>query len=137
MSEKIKIFRIQHPKLGSGAYGSGVDWLWTEQGYPGGDNHPGPNDDDGISGFWSDLSWPAKESYFFGFASMEQYEKWFFMQDWREAMHNAGLKMFIFEVDAKYAVIGKSQAIFQRKFAEVLDIQDLICQTEASQLEHV
>lgn len=107
------IYRIENA-AGKGPYfGEPTDWCETFHCEMNG--QPGPNDDQGIKGFWN--SSPAHKQYRFGFESMAQLNTWFTPKELK-ALKRLGYKIVkIKETDCAKVVRGDKQVIFKLKAA--------------------
>lgn len=72
---------------------------------------PNPYHDAALSGKWRDLD--DCDEYFFGFATLYQLKRWICKQAWRQAMHDMGGKVEVFEVPQEYTIRGNCQIVFK------------------------
>lgn len=84
--------------------------------------HPMPYTEDALD--WNKL--PDKDSWHCGFESIEQLNRWFYEHEWLENMHNAGLRLTVWEVPESLYRISQTQAVFYRSYSTKVDEQPLI-----------
>lgn len=64
-------------------------------------------DEDNISGIWLSLSTTR-----FGWHSVELYLQWVSKIEWRKAFEDIGVKLCVYEVEARKVVMGSCQCVF-------------------------
>jgi len=84
--------------------------------------HPAPYTEASLK--WKFLK--NQESWYFGFDSLDQLKRWFYNQQWLETLHEAGLRITVWEVDTSYFRASKTQAVFLRKKAVKVSEQPII-----------
>lgn len=120
----VLIYRIEHPESGEGPYAGG-DVCWGDH-FPGSERHPSPEDDSGLEDFWLRLGFDERREWSFSFSSIAQLRAWFYQDSWLQAMHEAGFKLTVWEVEPGGWQLGHAQAIFRKADARKIREQDLI-----------
>lgn len=82
---------------------------------------PGPYHDAALRDKWQALD--DTEDYFFGFATLYQLKRWICKQAWRQAMHDNGGTIEVFEVPQEYTIRGDCQIVF--KMVEARKVSNL------------
>lgn len=78
--------------------------------------HPSPWDDTdlGFSDFWSDLHQNCINGpWVFGFASLAQYQNWFYTQEMKESVTLEGFKINSYKVPSEFVRQSNKQCIFK------------------------
>lgn len=90
--------------------------------------HPPPWADDKLCSAWDALynDEIANEyrQYYFGFSSMEQLRRWLFNSELNQKMHEAGLRIHIYQTDDYH--MGDTQMVFRKETAILIGRADLI-----------
>ena len=85
------------------------------------DKHPSPWRDKGLGlACYTHIAYEQMLKYHFGFATLAQFKRWVFKKKWRINFHNAGLVLNCYKVPVRHSRIGDTQAIFKRKYAEIV-----------------
>lgn len=81
--------------------------------------HPNPYGDAGLHDWWMNTPMRIRQEYYFGFASMEQLNAWLYSQMVREMLHDAGLRIEVYESNDYQ--LGYAQAVFRKSTAVHVD----------------
>lgn len=60
----------------------------------------------------------------FGFVNRDQYLRWMYDPQWKEALDNAGCVLKIFDVPDEFCIVGDSQVVFLEDKATEIDTVD-------------
>lgn len=111
--QRTVIFRIEVD--GVGVYRSRAAWIMYDHDhkaiyeYQQPTPHPSPEQD-------SALEWQyGQTDYYFGFGSMEQFNRWVYSHEMRQQLHDAGAVLVMYSTD-DYS-IGNTQAVFRKATA--------------------
>lgn len=111
------MYRIED-EYGNGAYSASVDVVY---GALDGENcinrHPNPYNDDGLSPYWSSLE--SSYEWLFGFSSLAQYARWFYLEHGRQWMAEHGLKLKVYSVGRCH--VGHRQMVALRDEMELVE----------------
>ncbi len=89
--------------------------------------HPCPADDYELAPQWESLRRNGiHDMYIFGFLNPEQLLSWVYKEEWHEEIHNAGFKVYVFEVPDEYVCTGATQACFYGYHATLISVVDII-----------
>lgn len=102
------IYRLQD-KYGDGIYTSNLPHDFTRDIQECNGRHPTPYEDDLFYRGWSNCE--NRESYLFGFTSIEQLRNWFYRDDWL-ILASRNFKLCEFAADPEFTIIGYTQAAF-------------------------
>ena len=142
---KQRIYRVSEGFDGQGMYkGSG----WLVSGAMHGPRHPCPEVDARMGKDWDDLYGTYGQSYrarfLFGFATLDQLRSWIYQAQWRQGLHDLGLRIHVWErndtpvsrVPNKHQgrpdgvppsfLIGDTQAVFDPAYFNHVETMELI-----------
>lgn len=88
----------------------GLPWVW--------ERHPAPEDD---LPFFEHWAYSLKRDARFGFASLEQYQQWFFTAAARVNLARMGAQLVCYSVGTADILSGGKQVIFDRKNARKIE----------------
>lgn len=117
----MRVYRIEHSVSKKGCYTHSsshelTDCMWSDGYYFA---RPGPNREPEFS----DTPWrtSAYIEYFFGFASIEQFQRWFDTQKIIGLLHREGFIMRVFDCDDTDVIVSQWQAAFRIQNAKEVE----------------
>ena len=76
--------------------------------------HKEPCSDSLLAPVWLSLSTGSRETFVFGFASIEQLRNWVYDDDWLYKLHETGFILSVYDVPDKDVIAGHTQVMFLR-----------------------
>lgn len=124
----VTVYRVENDH-GEGAFGCGAasraQRAAREEGSVDPYDHPCPLMDSGLSETWAELEYDRRSSFYFGFASVEDYLRWFSTPAQRQALTDGGCKLSVYEIDESAVLYGERQAVFL--LTQALQVDRLDC----------